>query len=134
VDTIPPVAQCVETVNPHGKQIPKAPAEGGQGQNQDGYYQLLAEDNLVEECAPLDLFITDTGSGTVFGPYAVGTNIKYTEDEYATPEAKKIGSAKGQAGAVYVHIIGNGDAALTAVDESGNTSEPVACLVPPPPK
>jgi hypothetical protein len=133
VDTIPPEAQCLETVNPHGKNVPTAPGQGGQGQNQDGFYKLLATDNLVVGCDPLELFVTDTGSGTVFGPYAVGTKIKYTEDSTAIPVAKKIGSNKGAADAVYVHIIGNGDAQLTATDQSGNTSVPVYCLVPPPP-
>ena len=77
--------------------------------------------------------MTDTGSGTVFGPFVVGTLIKYTEDEDAAPEIKKIGSDKGKAGAVDWHIIGNGDAEAMAVDASGNTST-AACLVPPPPQ
>ena len=136
VDTIAPVAECVPTVNPHGENIPPAPGEGGQGQNQDGFYELLAEDNLVEDCAPLQLFVIDDGSGTVFGPYAVGAKIKYTEDADATPEAKNIGSGngKGKADAIDVHIIGNGDALLIAVDQSGNVSDQVSCLVPPPPQ
>ena len=53
--------------------------------------------------AELDVFVRDTGSGAVFGPYSVETRIKYTEDADATPEAKKIGSDKGKAGAVNVH-------------------------------
>jgi hypothetical protein len=134
LDTIPPDAECLPTVNPHGNNVPPAPGEGGQGQNQDGFYELLATDNLVDDCAPLELFVTDTGSGIVFGPYDVGTKIKYTEDADAIPEAKKMGSGKGKAKAIDWHIIGNGDARLTAVDQSGNTSAPVMCLVPPPPK
>jgi hypothetical protein len=121
------------TVNPHGNKIPPAPGEGGQGQNQDGFYELLATDNLVDDCAPLELWVTDTGSGVVFGPFEVGTKIKYTEDADAIPEIKKMGSGKGKAKAIDWHIIGNGDARLTAVDQSGNTSAPVMCLVPPPP-
>jgi len=134
VDTTPPEAACLESTNPHGK-IPPAPANGGQAQNPDGFYELFAEDVVWAE-TDLQVFVEDTGSGTVFGPFAVGTTIKYTEDEFATPEAKKIGSDKGKAKADAVdwHIIGNGDAALYAVDGSGNTSEPAMCLVPPPPK
>ena len=134
-DTTPPVPVCTETVNPHGNNVPKAPGQGGQGQNQDGFYELTATD-LVWPQDALDIFVTDTGSGTVFGPFSVETLFKYTEDADATPEAKKIGSDndKGQADAVDVHIIGNGDAAVTAVDGSGNVSDPVACLVPPLPK
>ena len=32
VDTTPPNVTCVESVNPHGKKIPQAPGNGGQGQ------------------------------------------------------------------------------------------------------
>ena len=42
--------------------------------------------------------------------FAVGDVIKYTQDDDAVPESKKIGSGKGEAGAVVAHIIGNGDA------------------------
>ena len=130
VDTIAPDAACLESVNPNGRNTPKAPGNGGQGQNQDGFYELSAEDNLWPADS-LQMFVTDSGSGTVFGPYAVGDVIKYTEDSAATPEAKPIG---GPNSAVEVHIIGTGDALVTAVDGSGNISDPVSCLVPPPPK
>lgn len=133
VDTTPPEAECLEAVNPHGNKKPPAPGQGGQGQNQDGFYELVAEDD-VWLADTLELFIVDTGSGTIFGPFEVGTVIKYTEDDEAVPEQKKIGSDKGQAGAVDWHIIGNGDADLFAVDGSGNVSDTAACLVPPPPK
>ncbi len=79
VDTTPPEAACLEFTNPHGKTKPVAPGNGGQGQNQDGFYELFAEDE-VWPGTDLELFITDTGSGTVFGPFDVGTTIKYTED------------------------------------------------------
>ena len=134
VDTTPPLAACLEYTNPHGKTKPAAPGNGGQGQNQDGFYELLAEDDVWTAEDGLELFIEDTGSGTVFGSFVVGTTMKYTEDEFAVPEIKKIGSDKGKAGAVDWHIIGNGDAALYAVDASGNQSGDAMCLVPPPPK
>ena len=136
VDTTPPEAACLESTNPHGK-TPAAPGKGGQGQNQDGFYGLFAEDDVWTAGTGLELFILDTGSGTVFGPFAVGTVIKnYTEDEFALPEMKKMGSDKGKAkaGEVDWHIIENGDAALYAVDGSGNQSVDAMCLVPPPPK
>ena len=130
IDTTPPVAQCVETVNPHGKNTPKAP---GTGQNEDGFYRLLATDDVWPADA-LEVYVTDGGSGTVFGPFSVGTNIKYTEANGTTPTMKAMGSSKGNAGAITAHITGNGDAQLTAVDGSGNVSDPVSCLVAPPPK
>jgi hypothetical protein len=138
VDTIPPEAECVPTENPNGNTEPPAPGEGGQGQNQDGFYELLAEDNLVEDCAPLQLFVKDTGSGTLFGPFAVGTKIKYIEDPDATPESTPMGgnngNGKGKSKDVDYQIKGTGDAAVIAVDGAGNVSDPASCLVPPPPQ
>jgi hypothetical protein len=130
VDTTPPTATCVETVNPNGNKIPQAPGNGGQAQNQDGFYVLDGAD-VVWPSDSLDLFVTDNGSGTVFGPYAIGTTIKYTEDADAAPVAKTIG---GPNSATDWHIIGTGDGVLTVVDGSGNVSDGAACLVPPAPK
>lgn len=134
VDTTPPVPECLETVNPHGNNVPPAgsttlPGPKG-GQNEDGFYELIATD-LVDP-NPL-IFVVDTGSGMEFGPFVSGTKIKYTEAPGATPEQKTIGSSKGQAGAIDWHIIGNGDATLKAIDFSGNEAT-ASCLVPPPPK
>jgi hypothetical protein len=136
VDTIPPVATCEPNGNPNNKE-PQAPGKGGQGQNQDGFYVLEATDNLTgESCAALQITVTDDGSGTEFGPFLVGTVIKYTQDPLAIPEQKPIGGrgSGNNANNVDWHIIGKGDALVTAVDGAGNTSDPVSCLVPPPPK
>jgi len=98
--------------------------------NEDGFYELLATDAV--DLNP-DIYVVDSVSGTAFGPFISGTKIKYTEDSYATPESKKIGSDKGKADAIDCHIIGNGDAYVYAVDCAGNISDEWA-LVPPPPK
>jgi hypothetical protein len=134
-DTTPPTALCTPTVNPAGRNVPNAPGQGGQGQNQDGFYALLAED-VVWPVGDLGVFVTDMGSGTVFGPYPVGTNIKYVQAPGATPSVAPMGGNRGGGGggtAVGYLITGTGDAQLTAVDGSGNVSAPAACLVPPPP-
>lgn len=123
-DTTPPEVACLETVNPHGDKVPP-------GKNPDGFYELTATDAVDPDP---QIFVVDSGSSTVFGPFSSGTKIKYTEDSDAVPTQKKMGSGKGQAGAIDWHIIGNGDAAVFAVDFSGNQADPVACLVPPPPK
>ncbi|MHC4891428.1 MAG: hypothetical protein ACYTEO_18395, partial [Planctomycetota bacterium] len=136
VDTTPPVPACLETVNPHGNKTPPAgsttlPGPKG-GQNEDGFYELLATDDVWPP-AGIDMFVRDTGSGTIFGPFLVGTKIKYTEDPLAIPVAKKMGSGKGKSDAIDQHIIGNGDPMVMAVDGSGNQAG-VLCLVPAPPK
>lgn len=132
VDTTPPETSCLPTVNPSGKKVPPA-GDKSPGQNEDAFYELTAWDDVWPD-ESLEVFVEDTGSGTVFGPYPVGTKIKYTEDADATPEAKKIGSDKGKADAVDVHIIGKGDPVVYAVDGSGNQSSNATCFVPPPPK
>lgn len=127
-DVTAPEVGCVPTTNPNGRNVPRAGSNPQSGQNPDGFYELSAQDNVDD--AP-ELYVRDTGSGTVFGPFEDGTKIKYTEDADATPEQKPMG---GPNSAVQWHIIGNGDAELFAEDDSGNESAPVACLVPAPPK
>jgi hypothetical protein len=117
-DTTPPVAACVPGVNPAGKNIPNA-------QNEDGFWQLNATDAVDPNP---QIFVVDSGTGTVFGPYANGTNIKYVQAPGATP------SATPGSGAVAWLIKGQGDMQIFAVDGSGNQSDPLSCLVPPPPK
>lgn len=118
VDTTPPVAACPEGVNPSGKHVPNA-------HNEDGFFLLTATDAVDPNPS---IFVLDTGSGTVFGPFPSGTNIKYTQAPGATP------SISPGAGNVNWKIKGTGDAAVYAVDGSGNKSPNVSCLVPPPPK
>jgi hypothetical protein len=128
-DITPPVASCIETVNPAGQKIPPAgsttlPGLKG-GQNEDGFYQLLATDNVDPNP---EVFVADSGSAFVAGPFASGDNVKATQAPGATPNSKPM------AGVIVAHITLKGDALVYAVDASGNQSRPVSCLVPPPPK
>lgn len=128
VDSTPPEVACIETVNPNGKKVPPAgsttlPGTRG-GQNEDGFYELLAKDN-----SGLPVLISVNG----FGLFNSGDKIKVTEAPGAIPSQKKIGSTTGQAGAILWHLILNSDPVLTAVDTAGNKTT-VSCLVPPPPK
>jgi hypothetical protein len=118
VDTTPPVAACPESVNPSGGNVPNA-------HNEDGFFQLTATDAVDPNPK---IFVVDLGTGTVFGPFASGTNVKYTQAPGATP------SISPGAGAVDWKIKGQGDMGVYAVDGSGNQSATVSCLVPPPPK
>lgn len=130
VDTTPPQVACVETVNPHGKNVPPA-GQRSPGQNEDGFYELTAVDAVDPN--PF-VFVTDGGSGTTFGPFPSGTRIKYTQAPGATPSIRPRDDNNGQAVAVNWHIKGTGDALVHAVDNSGNQAAAVSCLVPPPPK
>jgi len=129
VDTTPPVARCIETTNPAGKTTPPAgsttlPGSQG-GQNEDGFYQLLARD-LVDPDP--EIFVADGGSSFVAGPFSSGDKVKITQAPGATPGSKPM------AGVIVAHITLKGDAIVYAVDAAGNVSARVVCLVPPPPK
>ena len=135
-DITDPVVECIESVNPHGKTIPPAgsttlPGPKG-GKNEDGFYELLAEDNCDPEP---DIYVTYVGSGNsmLFGPFTSGTVVKITQAPGATPSAKKMGSSNGQAGAVSYHITVPDDPIVWVVDDSGNRAW-TECFVPPPPK
>lgn len=128
IDTVPPEVSCDPSVNPHGNHVPGAPGNGGQGQNQDGFYQLNSADPILD-CA-VELTVYD-GSGFVFaGPFDPGDTIKYTQDDSIPQVQKTIG---GPNSAVRWHLIGHGDLTVQSTDSSGNTASAV-CLVPPPPK
>ena len=120
-----PLAACRSAPNPSGKKIPVAGKNGDSGQNPDGYYQLLAKDNCD---AGLKLFVADTASAFIAGPFASGDIVKITQDPDDTPDS--------QPGAqnVVAHIHLNGDALLYAVDASGNVGATVLCAVVVPPK
>lgn len=123
-----PIIECIETVNPAGKNVPPAgkttlPGPKG-GQNEDGFYELLGYKQS-------EIYVVDRDTGVVFGPFASGDKIKYTEANGVTPRSKTIG---GPNSAIAAHIMGNGDLLAYAVNVAGVKSKPVRCLVPPLPK
>lgn len=129
---MPPVAGCVESVNPAGKTIPPAgsttlPGPKG-GKNDDGFYELLGQD---EEDGTADVFVSNASGSATFGPFADGSVVKITEAPGATPSSKPMG---GPNSAVAAHIKLDSDAFVVAVDSFGDFSPVVSCLVPPPPK
>ena len=116
-------------MNPHGKNVPRA-GRKSPGQNEDGFYQLLASDDLDPN--PL-IWVSDANGSGPFGPFASGDNVKITEVPGGKAKAQPMGSSKGQAGAIAAHLKLTGDAIATAIDAAGNATS-VACLVPAPPK
>jgi hypothetical protein len=117
VDTTPPTSTCVPGPNPGG-QIPSS-------NNPDGFYTIGSTDRVD---TAVDIYVRDTASTAVFGPYPNTTNIKLAQAPGSTPNVKP-GS-----GAVDYKITLKGDAVITGVDNAHNTSAGVTCLVPPGPK
>ena len=130
VSDVHAVPTCVETVNPHGQQIPQAP---GQGQNEDGFYQI----GFLPSSDILGVWVRDTETQTLFGPFAAGTNIKWVEANGAEPSISPMGgnngNGNGQAAAVDFQIRAPGDMEVVVFDEDGGEVTAL-CLVPPPPK
>jgi len=120
-----PGAACTPTTNPAGKNVPGANASASAGMNPDGFYQLLG---LDEDGPAPDLYVGDTESSAVFGPFPAGTKVKITEANGTTP------TIKNGPGAITAHILLNGDAKVYAVDSEGGVSAVVYCYVPRPPK
>jgi trimeric autotransporter adhesin len=125
VDTTAPTLACTPTTNPSGNNVPSAGNNPKSGQNPDGFYVLTASDAVDPHPR---LTLADTGSASTFGPFASGTKIKLTQAAGATP------SQKPGPGVIDWEIKLKGDGSLTATDASGNTSAPVSCKVPQPPK
>ncbi len=124
---------CMETVNPSGNNTPAAPGNGGQGQNQDGFYTFGAK----TLSGPAEVWIEDDGTGTIFGPFPSGVRVKYIEANGATPSITPMGGNNGNGGgngnggnSVDYQIRGQGDALAVHFDEDGNKIQ-VSCLVPP---
>jgi hypothetical protein len=124
-DTTPPVVACLPGRNPGGQTV-KRGASGGDI-SPSGFMRLVAIDAV--DPAPV-VFLVDTGSGTVFGPFPSGKDVKYTQAPGAPPSAREMGSDEG-GGLEILHIKGNGDPAVRGKDAAGNESDPLVCAVPP---
>ena len=120
-----PGAGCQPTTNPAGKNEPGANASASAGMNPDGFYIL---EGLDEDSPAPDVFVADTESSFVAGPFAPGTKVKITEANGTTPRVKQ------GAGDISAHIMLNGDARVYAVDNEGAVSTSQICFVPRPPK
>lgn len=123
-DITAPSARCVQGTNPSGQNVPNAGDNGKSGQNPDGFYQLLASDNV----GVASIVVCDSASGFCSGPFAANDMVKITQAQGATPSDNRPGP-----GVIVSHLIFNGDAFLLVTDSSGNEAR-AACLVPPPPK
>jgi hypothetical protein len=121
VDCEPPVVLCVATTNPAGKTVPTAGNNPKSGQNPDGYYELLAADNCD---ADPEIYVADSASSFVAGPFASGDRVKITQAPGVTPNQKPM------SGVIVAHIQLKGDAVVVAMDAAGNQTS-CSCLVPP---
>ena len=123
-DNEAPIVACRQAPNPSGKKIRVSGKGASTGQNPDGYYQLVAKDN----CDPNPvIYVQDTASSFVAGPFASGDIVKLIQNPGGTP-ASDPGTPP-----VVANIHLNGDAMVYAADVSGNLS-PNSCLAKIPPK
>ena len=113
-DITAPVSTCTPGPNPSGN----TPASN----NPDGFYVIGSTDAVD---TAVDLYVHDTASSAVFGPYPSGTKIKLVQAPGATP------TVKPGTGMVDYKVTLKGDARIIGVDDSHNASAPVNCTVPP---
>jgi phosphodiesterase/alkaline phosphatase D-like protein len=107
VDREAPVVGCQAGTNPSGKNVPKGNA---------GFVQLLAQDN----CDPAPkIYVRDSASAFVAGPFASGDMIKITVAKGSAPFTEPMGGG-------VTHIMLKGAPLLVATDADGNVSAPQA--------
>ncbi len=115
IDTTAPTVYCIESVNPSGKNVPKA-----KKQNEDGFYLVSASDICTSE-------LTMTLGGI---PLYNGETVKITQRPGKS--GVRLVNRMGQLNIKHFQV-GSGDAEVTAMDGYGNRGY-ATCLVPPPPK
>jgi hypothetical protein len=126
-DTEAPTSTCVPTTNPSGNNVPNAGNNPKSGQNPDGFYQLFGKDNCDAPSA-LAVYVKDSASSYIAGPFKSGDKVKITQAPGVTPNTKPM------AGEVVAQIQLKGDALVVVQDTAGNTSVAAACRVAPLPK
>ena len=123
VDTTKPTAGCIQGPNPAGN-IPSAGNNPKSGQNPDGYYTLVASDDV----GVATIVVRDSGSSFVSLPFQSGDHIKLTQAPGVTPSDTRPGP-----GVITSLLKLKGDAIVVVTDTSGNVSE-TSCKVAPKPK
>lgn len=157
-------AQCTETWNPHGQNVPPAgrTTEPGtsprSGQNPDGFYQVGAVADLVS-LEPASVWLLDgcgAGySGHVYDgdpetpgvqPFSFGTTVKYVEANGRAPGQRRMATANkpgepydGASDWTEWQLWGQGDLMVCdgaeALDAFAHVAPRcVCCYVPPPPR
>jgi len=119
-DREPPQVACRPGANPSGKSIP--PAGQKSGGNPDGFFELVAEDNCN---GAAQLFIKDSATEFIAGPFASGDVVKIVTAPGGTPTERR----GPREIAARIHL--NGDGLLYAVDGRGNESVQVVCKLRP---
>ncbi len=115
VDKEGPIARCEPTTNPAGQTND---ANSGNVGDNEGFFQLIALDSCDANPA---LFVKDTKSDFVAGPFQSMDKIKLTQARGREPIQKKM------AGEIVAQVILRGDAAVYAVDASGNKGPESIC-------
>jgi hypothetical protein len=107
--------------NPSGKDNSKSDTDSERKENANGLFELLGRDN----CDPNPrLYILDSVSGLVAGPFANGDVVKITKKQ-GREESDDAKDSKNSAVVAHIQLQGNG--LLYGVDASGNVGTAVLC-------
>jgi len=125
-DCEPPVVSCRAVGKPSSKESSKSDKDSERDQDPDGIYQLLAHDN----CDPNPrLYIQDSGSGFLAGPFANGDIVKITK-KGGHEDSDDAKDSKHGRPPMVAHLRLEGNGLLYGVDGSGNVGASVLCSVP----
>ena len=116
LDKEPPVVECKPARSPDCKNTPASRADDDE--KSFGILQLFTRDN----CDPNPkIFVKDSATGLISGPYQSGDKVKLTHSRRDKPNQNK----PAPAGIPQIQI--RGDALIYAVDASGNISQTLRC-------
>jgi len=126
-DCEPPVVSCRAVSKPSSKESSKADKDSEREEDADGLFQLLGHDNC--DSSPR-LYIQDSVSGSLAGPFANGDIVKVakTHGRQDSDDAK---DSKNGRNPIVAHIGLEGNGLLYGVDASGNVGASVLCSVRP---
>ena len=125
-DCEPPVVSCRPVHKPAGKSSGKSDKDSEREENLDGFLQLLGHDNCDSNPR---LYIQDSASGLLSGPFANGDIVKLTKKHgRQDPEDAKDSKIPHRQIVANVRLEGNG--LLYGVDANGNVGASVLCRVP----
>ena len=125
-DCEPPVVSCLPVQKLSRERSAKSEKDSEREENLDGLFQLLGHDN----CDPNPrLYIQDSASGFLAGPFANGDIVKITK-KHGRQDSDYAKDAKPARPPTVAHIRLQGSGLLYGVDASGNVGASVLCTVP----
>jgi len=122
-----PVVSCRAVHKSSGNRNAEADKDSEREEDPDGLFQLLGHDNC--DSSPR-LYLQDSASGFLAGPFANGDIVKITK-KHGRQDLDDAKDSKNARNPIVAHIGLEGNGLLYGVDASGNVGASVLCSVRP---